>query len=81
MLNAGATPGECGFRQAVQVPYVGPLRVDFQTRCCFVGVLVLGDEVLIGAVPMEEDMDPVVNPALQRLEADPRSPPLPPARV
>ena len=81
MLNAGATPGECGFRQAVQVPYVGPLRVDFQTRCCFVGVLVLGDEVLIGAVPMEEDMDPVVNPALQRLEADPRSPHLPHARV
>jgi hypothetical protein len=43
--------------------------------------LVLGDEVLIGAVPMEEDMVLVVNPALQRLEADPRSPHLPHARV
>ena len=40
----------------------------------------LGDEVLIGAVPME-DMDLVVNPALQRLDADPRSPYLPHARV
>ncbi len=55
---------------------MGPLRVNFQDRCCFVGALVLGDEVLIGAVPME-DMDLVVNPALQRLEADPRSPHLP----
>lgn len=64
----------------LQVPYVGPLRADFQDRCCFVGALVLGDEVLIGAVPME-DMDLVVNPALQRLEADPRSPHLPHARV
>lgn len=64
----------------LQVPYVGPLRVDFEDRCCFVGALVLGDEVLIGAVPME-DMDLVVNPALQRLEADPRSPHLPHARV
>ena len=64
----------------LQVPYVGPLRADFQDRCCFVGALVLGDEVLIGPVPME-DMDLVVNPALQRLEADPRSPHLPHARV
>ena len=63
----------------LQVPYVGPLRVDLQDRCCFVGALLLGDEVLIGAVPME-DMDLVVNPALQRLEADPRSPHLPHAR-
>ena len=69
------------FGRRLQVPYVGPLWVDFQTRCCFVGALVLGDEVLIGAVPMEEDMLLVVNPALQRLEADPRSPHLPHARV
>jgi clan AA aspartic protease len=64
----------------LQVPHVGPLRVDFHARCCLVGALVLGDEVLIGAVPME-DMDLVVNPALQRLDAGPRSPHLPHARV
>ena len=52
----------------------------FQDRCCFVGALVLGDVMLIGSVPME-DVDLVVNPALQRLEADPRSPHLPYARV
>ena len=64
----------------LQVPYVGPLRVDFEGRCCFVGALVLGDEVLLGAVPME-DMDLIVNPARQRLEADPRSPHMPHALV
>jgi hypothetical protein len=42
--------------------------------------LVLGDVMLIGSVPME-DVDLVVNPALQRHEADPRSPHLPYARV
>jgi len=60
----------------LQVPCVGPLQIDFQDRCCFVGALVLGDVMLIGSVPME-DVDLVVNPDLQRLEADPRSPHLP----
>ena len=36
------------------VPYVGPVEIIFETRSCFVGALVLGDEVLLGAVPMEE---------------------------
>ena len=66
--------------RVLQVPYVGPLRVDFEGRCCFVGALVLGDEVLLGAVPME-DMDLIINPARQRLEADPRSPHMPHALV
>ena len=33
------------------VPYVGPIRVDFENRFCFVGALVNGDEILLGAVP------------------------------
>ena len=44
------------------VPYVGPIRVSFGKRFCYVGALVLGDEVLLGAVPME-DMDLVVSPS------------------
>ncbi|MBC7861588.1 MAG: clan AA aspartic protease, partial [Bacteroidia bacterium] len=44
-----------------QVPYVGPVRVTFGNRNCFVGALVIGNEVLLGAVPME-DMDLVVSP-------------------
>jgi len=56
-----------------QVPYVGPVRVDFENRFCFVGALVIGDETLLGAVPME-DMDLVVHPATQRLMANPLHP-------
>jgi clan AA aspartic protease len=57
--------------RVIQVPYVGPVRVAYEGRSCFVGALVLGDSVLLGAVPME-DMDLIVHPARQRLEPDPR---------
>ncbi len=53
--------------------YVGPLQVTFANRGCFVGALVLGDDVLLGAVPME-DMDLVVSPASLKLEVNPNSP-------
>ena len=62
------------------VPYVGPIRVRFGERFCYVGALVLGDEVRLGAVPME-DMDLVVNPARRELTVDPASPNIPHARV
>jgi clan AA aspartic protease len=57
----------------LNVPYVGPIRVDFENRFCFVGALVIGDETLLGAVPME-DMDLVVHPATQRLTVNPLHP-------
>jgi clan AA aspartic protease len=38
------------------IPYVGPIEVKFGNRRCFVGAMVMGDEVLLGAIPME-DMD------------------------
>ena len=44
------------------VPYVGPIQIRFQKRTCFAGALVIGDTVLLGAVPME-DMDLVVEPS------------------
>jgi clan AA aspartic protease len=62
------------------VPYVGPVKVTFGKRFCYVGALVLGDEVLLGAVPME-DMDLVVNPAKREITVDPESPNIPHARV
>ncbi len=55
------------------VPYVGPVRVDFDNRFCFVGALVIGDETLLGAVPME-DMDLMVHPATQKLIVNPLHP-------
>jgi clan AA aspartic protease len=62
------------------VPYVGPIRVQFGKRFCFVGALVLGDEVLLGAVPME-DMDLVVSRSRREITPDPASPNIPHARV
>ena len=54
-------------------PYVGPLVVRFKNRTGFMGALVLGDEVLIGAIPMEE-MDLVVNPRDRSVDVNPASP-------
>ena len=62
------------------VPYVGPVTVRFQNRTAFVGALVLGDEVLLGAVPME-DMDLVASPARRELTVNPESPNIPQALV
>jgi clan AA aspartic protease len=63
-----------------KVPYVGPIRVGFDGRSCFVGALVLGDEVLLGAVPME-DMDLVIVPGRHTVTVNPESPNIPHARV
>lgn len=62
------------------VPYVGPIQIRFQNRTCFTGALVIGDTVLLGAVPME-DMDLVVSPSRQTIEVNPRSPNIPSAVV
>jgi clan AA aspartic protease len=58
------------------VPYMGPVEVRFANRRCFTGAMVLGDEVLLGAIPME-DMDLVLQPQLQQLTVNPASPNLP----
>ena len=63
-----------------RVPYVGPVRVAFENRTCFVGAFVLGDEVLLGAVPME-DLDLVISPGRQSVTVNPESPDIPHARV
>lgn len=54
-------------------PYVGPIIVRFKNRTGFMGALVLGDEVLLGAIPMEE-MDLVVNPRDRTVDVNPESP-------
>ncbi len=55
------------------VPYMGPIALKFENRGCFTGALVFGDEVLLGAIPME-DMDVLVSPAKQALIVNPESP-------
>jgi clan AA aspartic protease len=62
------------------VPYVGPIQIRFENRTCFTGALVIGDSVLLGAVPME-DMDLVVSPSRQTVTVNPKSPNMPSAVV
>ncbi len=58
------------------VPYAGPVRVRFKNRTGFTGALVMGNEVLLGAIPME-DMDLIVHPLKQMLMANPENPNIP----
>lgn len=62
------------------VPYMGPIKVSFGNRGCYVGALVLGDEVLLGSIPLD-DMDLIVNPSRREVTVDPASPDRPRARV
>ena len=59
-----------------EVPYRGPLIVEVLGRECFAGAIIMGDEVLLGAVPLE-DLDLWVAPALHRLVPNPASPDIP----
>jgi clan AA aspartic protease len=54
-------------------PYVGPIEVRFRNRIGFSGALVLGDQVLLGVIQME-DMDLVVVPRTRTLDVNPDSP-------
>ena len=62
------------------VPYVGPIQIRLQRRTCFTGALVIGESVLLGAVPME-DMDLVIEPSRQTIAVNPKSPNIPSAVV
>jgi clan AA aspartic protease len=55
------------------VPYVGPIEMRFKNRVGFVGALVMGDEVLVGAIPME-DMDLIIVPKTRSIDINPDSP-------
>jgi len=55
------------------VPYVGPIEIHFRNRVGFAGALVMGNQVLLGAIPLE-DMDLVVIPSTRTLDVNPSSP-------
>jgi clan AA aspartic protease len=61
-------------------PYVGPIETRFKNRVAYVGAVVMGDEVLLGAIPME-DMDLVLLPQQQTADVNPGSPNVATARV
>ncbi len=79
-VQLGFDPTEVSTREVVRadgsrkpVPMIGPLRVYFADRYCDLSALVMGDEPLFGAVPMEM-MDLVLHPASQTLTVNPASP-------
>ena len=55
------------------VSYVGPVEVRFANRRCFVGAMVMGDDTLLGAMPMQ-DMDLVIRPLTHEVTVNPESP-------
>ena len=58
------------------VPYAGPIETAFGNRSCYTGAMVMGDGVLLGAIPTE-DMDLVVRPVSQDMVPNPKSPNIP----
>jgi len=55
------------------IPYVGPIETRFKNRLAYVGAIVMGDEVLLGTIPME-DMDLVLMPQQRTADVNPQSP-------
>jgi len=55
------------------IPYVGPIEIKFKKRVGFAGALVMSDQPLLGAIPME-DMDLVIIPDKKILDVNPDSP-------
>lgn len=55
------------------VPYMGPVEIRFKNRTAITGALVFGNQVLLGAIPME-DMDLVVSPRDRTIDVNPKSP-------
>jgi clan AA aspartic protease len=62
------------------VDYVGPVRVEVFGRHAFTGAMVLGDQVLLGAIPMQA-MDVLVDPRRHQLIPNPQHPNIPGALV
>ena len=57
----------------VLVPYVGPIELRYKNRVGFVGAIVMGEQALLGAIPIE-DMDLVVVPKTREVIVNPDSP-------
>ena len=58
------------------VDYVSPVRISMLNRECVTGALVFGNQVLLGAIPME-DMDLIIEPGKFRVSVNPLSPNIP----
>lgn len=62
------------------VAYVGPLLVEVFGRRAFTGAMVMGEGVLLGAIPMEV-MDVLIDQRSQQLIPNPANPDMPGAMM
>lgn len=58
------------------VRYAGPVKVEMMGRDCVTAAVVMGDQVLLGAIPMQA-MDMIVHPRSGQLVPNPESPNVP----
>ena len=58
------------------VDYVGPVKIECFGRHAFTGAMVMGDTVLLGAIPMES-MDLLIDPRRLQLIPNPENPNIP----
>ena len=58
------------------VRYGAPVKIQLMGRDCVTGAIIMGDAVLLGAVPMEL-MDLVVDPRTRRVVPNPENPNVP----
>ncbi|MBF0344272.1 MAG: clan AA aspartic protease [Nitrospirae bacterium] len=59
---------------------VGPIELRFANRMTVASAFVMGNEVLLGAIPME-DLDVVVDLKAQRLVVNPENPTMPKMKI
>lgn len=58
------------------VSHVGPILISFENRRCITGAYVIGNDVLLGVVPIEV-MDVVISPSGETIMVNPQSPSIP----
>lgn len=59
---------------------VGPIEIRFANRRAVSNAFVMGNEVLLGAIPMEE-LDVIINPREQKLIVNPENPTMPKMKI
>jgi clan AA aspartic protease len=69
----GFDPDEFAMKRAwladgsnLRVPAIGPIEIAFEDRSCQMQAIVMGDQCLLGFIPLEA-MDLIVDPKQQRL--------------
>ena len=58
------------------VRYAGPIKVEMMGRDCVTAAVVMGDQVLLGSIPMQA-MDVVIHPRSEQVVPNPESPNVP----